>query len=157
MVVDLALGLGLAALVVAGSFVRHHFLLVRVAGASMEPTLHNGDRVLVHRIRPDRLRPGQVVVLASAPWIVKRVAAVPGDPVPSHPDHRVPPGSLFLLGDNHARSLDSRKLGYYPAATLLGVAFLVIGEIHPSLWCGFLSPMTQFGRAQRVGTPRQPP
>jgi signal peptidase I len=119
--IDLALAATFAVLVAAGCVLRHHYLLVRVEGESMEPTLHNGDRLLVRRVRAERLRIGQVVVLTAAPWIVKRVAAIPGDPVPWRPDLMVPAGALVLLGDNRARSLDSRKLGYFATDNLLGV------------------------------------
>ncbi|WP_449063209.1 S26 family signal peptidase [Planomonospora algeriensis] len=57
--------------------------------------------------------------------VVKRVAAVPGDPVPASVPRRpgevsVPEGFLVLLGDNPARSLDSRHLGRIPAAGVIG-------------------------------------
>ena len=52
--------------------------------------------------------------------VIKRAAAVPGDPVPigvaavlEAPDILVPPGRLVLLGDNPTRSHDSRHTGYF--------------------------------------------
>jgi signal peptidase I len=61
-------------------------------------------------------------------WMIKRVAAGPGDPVPREPgsvltgsaDDRVPPGRLVLVGDNRGVSLDSRRLGYFPVERILG-------------------------------------
>ena len=61
-------------------------------------------------------------------WLVKRAAAVPGDPVPraavpalAEVDHDVvPAGVLVLLGDNAARSDDSRRYGYVAANRLVG-------------------------------------
>lgn len=144
----------LAAAVAAGWFltgsVAHRWVTVTVHGGSMEPTYHDGDGVLVRRT--DRVRAGHVVVLeapagdrrwprppvparsgptalAGRRWIIKRVAAAPGDPVPltvrdSVPatDLRVPLGRLVLLGDNPAGSLDSRQVGYFPTNRVLGVA-----------------------------------
>lgn len=65
-------------------------------------------------------------------WLIKRVAAAPGDPVPrptvpalAHTaDGRVHPGRLVLLGDNAAGSFDSRQLGSFPADRVLGVVIL---------------------------------
>jgi signal peptidase I len=56
--------------------------------------------------------------------VVKRVAAVPGDPVPAGiavPDVRVPAGQLVLLGDNPAESADSRQYGYVPENEVIGM------------------------------------
>ncbi|MFD0636041.1 S26 family signal peptidase [Catenulispora yoronensis] len=120
--------------------VRRRTLVVTVTGPSMEPTLHEGDRLLARRVPLARIRIGDVVVIGSPdlatgpdyrsagggrflvthPWVVKRAAAVPGDPVPKDrvpalsavPEQHVPPGKLVLLGDG-ALSMDSRQLGYY--------------------------------------------
>lgn len=114
----------LAAAAGAVLLLRRRFVAVRVEGPSMEPTLRTGDLVLVRRIPLDRVRRGQVVVVArpAAPghprWLVKRVFAIPGDPVPRA--GRVPPGSLFVLGDNPDRSYDSRQFGYFGADALIG-------------------------------------
>ena len=62
-------------------------------------------------------------------WLIKRVAALPGDPVPrdgvpalrSVTEERVPPGQVVLLGDNRRCSVDSRQLGYFPLECILGV------------------------------------
>ncbi len=122
---------------------------VTVRGKSMEPACHEGERVLVRRA--GRPRPGQVVVveawglggewhdpplqsrdgpvaLSRRHWLIKRVAAIPGDPVPRNAvpaladalEDRVPSGRLVLLGDNHEASFDSRQLGYFPADRVLG-------------------------------------
>ncbi|MFF4951430.1 S26 family signal peptidase [Streptomyces chattanoogensis] len=58
-------------------------------------------------------------------WVVKRVAAVPGEPVPIPVRSRVqgtvvPQGSFVALGDNPADSVDSRHHGYLPLHTILG-------------------------------------
>lgn len=124
-----------AALLLAAGFgvwmMRRRLVIVTVRGASMEPTLHHGDRLLIRVLPPSRLSTGQVVVLAGRggahDWIIKRLAAMPGEPVPHNrvpaiPDARVPGGCLILLGDNAARSRDSRDEGYFPVDSVLGVA-----------------------------------
>jgi signal peptidase I len=122
------LGLGLTALLA----VRRFLVVVTVHGASMEPTFHHGDRVLVRRHRTPRA--GQIVVVKPVTpgpqrWLIKRVASIPGDPVPRDripalidvAESHVPPDRLVLLGDNAATSYDSRQTGYFPTAHLLGV------------------------------------
>ncbi len=56
------------------------------------------------------------------------MAAIPGDPRPlvlptdgPAGGQVVPAGRLVVLGDNLARSLDSRQIGYIPAERVLGV------------------------------------
>ncbi|MFE6099209.1 S26 family signal peptidase [Streptomyces laurentii] len=124
------LTLALAGIVLLG----RRLVVVTVRGESMRPAHRDGDRLLVRR-GPGRPRRGDVVVLVppgarhSRHWIVKRVAAAPGDRVPrgdvpaltAVPEARVPPGHLVLLGDNPPASIDSRQVGYFPADTLLGV------------------------------------
>lgn len=118
--------------------VRRRFLVVRVAGTSMVPAYLPGDRVLVRRTAGTALRRGQVVVfhhgppprrrLAGGLWQIKRVAAVPGDPVPDQvspavgakPGAVVPDGRLVVLGDG-TDSRDSRHWGYLPMDRVLGV------------------------------------
>jgi len=127
-----------AAAVGALVWVRSRFIAVRVVGTSMEPTLREGAWVLVRRVPLRRVRRGQVVVFAplhrigaaeDPPWLIKRVAALPGDPMPAgvrSPDELVPPGQFAVLGDNTQRSYDSRTGGLFPAGALLGVAVRVL-------------------------------
>lgn len=84
--------------------------LVRVAvtGASMEPTLRDGDRIL---IRPTAaVRCGDVVVAelpgGRGPGVKRVCGAVAG--------------GWWLLGDNPGASTDSRHFGAVPAETVLG-------------------------------------
>ncbi|MER6508659.1 S26 family signal peptidase [Nonomuraea sp. NPDC001636] len=117
------------------AWLRLRYLVVTVEGDSMLPTYQPGERVLVRRARPTRVRTGQVVVLArmadegETRWIIKRLAAVPGDPIPREqipalrdaPGTQVPAGRLVVVGDNPAQSFDSRVSGYLRADRLLGV------------------------------------
>lgn len=126
---------------------RRRLVVVTVDGLSMSPTLRSGDRVLVLRRHGTRVARGQVVVieqpehghgwsrlprpdgrLAGRRWYIKRVAAVPGEPVPAparaavdaDSSGVVPEGKLVVLGDND-RSDDSKQWGYFPADRVLGV------------------------------------
>ncbi|MGI5174844.1 S26 family signal peptidase [Dactylosporangium sp. CA-152071] len=136
----------LAGAVLLGRCLARRLVAVTVHGASMEPTYRDGDRVLVRRGGTPAV--GQVVVVEypsldgtwhlpllpdGAPadevgrrrWLIKRVAAVPGDPVPRDrvpalAGERVPPGMVVLLGDNPGSSFDSRRMGYFSGARVLG-------------------------------------
>jgi signal peptidase I len=126
---------------------RRKIAVVTVRGLSMQPTLNAGDRLLIRRVSADRLRTGQIVVIerphqdgasagrpqnwppAGHDWLIKRLAALPGEPTPAlmltapAPDAQlmVPAGQLAVLGDNLPCSLDSRLLGYIAAERVLGV------------------------------------
>ncbi|MFJ5720537.1 S26 family signal peptidase [Streptomyces sp. NPDC093149] len=126
------------------ALLRGRWVVVTVRGASMQPTLRGGDRLLVRR-GPVRAV-GELAVLGRAvmgpeepayfEWIIKRVAAVPGDAIPRDsvpsladvPETTVPSGRLVLLGDNRAQSFDSRRFGYYSAEEVLGVVVRPLGR-----------------------------
>ncbi len=141
LVVLAALAAVVALVALAG--VRRRFAVVRVFGPSMIPTYRPGDGVLVRRTGGSALRRGQVVVfqprrdgwtteplpgLRETRWMLKRIVAVPGDPVPDEvldqvgasPGATVPPGRLVVRGDG-TDSQDSRHWGYLPADRVLGV------------------------------------
>lgn len=144
----------LAATAGAVTIVRRRYLLVTVRGPSMEPTLRNGDRVLVRRSRLGVIAAGDLVVFEESPrqprrrarrarharpaWVIKRVRAAPGDPVPTADvpalagvDHAVvPASSLVVLGDNPGLSHDSRAYGYLDGSRVFGV---VLRELRPTL------------------------
>ncbi|MBK7859995.1 MAG: S26 family signal peptidase [Archangiaceae bacterium] len=133
-------GVVLAALFTLASLARRRLMVVRVEGDSMLPALRDADLRLAWRIFPGR--PGlqqlrhQVVVFRllehqrfeELSHLVKRVAAVEGDPVPPQVRHAlaldpgatVPQGHVAVLGD-HPRSQDSRHLGFIAAGQLVGV------------------------------------
>ncbi len=92
------------------------WVLARVTGPSMSPTVRHGDRLLVRRVRRSgRVRPGEVV-LARFPTrpdllVVKRV-------------RRAVPGGHWVEGDNPLVGDDSRAFG--PA--------VVVGRVVLRLW-----------------------
>lgn len=121
-----------------------------VRGHSMEPSLLDGDRLVVDRIAyaVSEVARFDVVVLRypADPSVdfVKRVVGLPGDRVALSdgrlylngvvaeeaflhvPDHAsmqetvVPEGSYFVLGDNRPISCDSREFGLVPATHMKG-------------------------------------
>ncbi|GAA0922429.1 S26 family signal peptidase [Virgisporangium aurantiacum] len=121
---------------------RRRLVVVTVRGASMAPTLRDGDRVMVRRTPGARVRRGQIVVLEHPDadgkyriqardrriWMIKRCTAAAGDPVPAGipercrtVDGRVPSGVLTVLSDNLSHPNDSRKFGFLPHDRVLGV------------------------------------
>lgn len=135
----------LAIAIVMLAALRWRYAIVTVQGESMEPALLDGDQVLVRRCGVGKLRTDQLVVFREpdpdgllprrrparltganhGDWIVKRVAAVPGEPVPQvvrkvvGPTAVVPPRSIVVLADAVA-SVDSRVWGLVPASCVLG-------------------------------------
>jgi len=95
----------------------------------MEPTLVDGDRVLVDlwTLRRRAPRPGEVVVL-SGPGdepLVKRVAREPYFGSETYPPPTIPSESalepaFIVLGDNRGASRDSREFGRVPQHCLRG-------------------------------------
>jgi type IV secretory pathway protease TraF len=120
---------GLAALGVVA--VRRSLIVVDVHGASMEPTYAGGSRLLA--VRSAVASRGQVIVLrhrrlAESPgasaYLIKRLAALPGDPVPASVRATVgvevvPAGQCVVLGDN-TDSVDSRSWGFVPLSDVVG-------------------------------------
>jgi len=100
-----------------------------VAGPSMEPTLQEGDRVLVDLItlRGRLPRTGEVVVL-SGPGdedMVKRIAREPYPAEAPYPASILAPYSPLepdfgVLGDNPDQSRDSRAFGRVPRHRIRG-------------------------------------
>jgi signal peptidase I len=134
-----------------------------VYGQSMEPSLHDNERVIVDKVSYHMRRPsrGDIVVfpVEGEPLpLIKRVIGLPGDtveiregrvwvnnavldePYASGPTvgnmarMQVPPGKVFVMGDNRAPggSLDSRRLGPISLNKLVGRARLAIWP--PTVW-----------------------
>lgn len=129
-----------------------HLFVVQVSvvkGSSMEPCLHDGDRLVVDRVTYSlaEVQRGDVVVLRyprnPAVDFVKRIVALPGDRVEMHDgtlfvngaprdsygciqDRQelalltVPDGNYFVLGDNRPISCDSRDFGLVAQELLKG-------------------------------------
>ena len=92
------------------------WVVARVAGPSMTPTLRSGDRLLVRRVRgPGAVREGDVVLarFPSRPelLVVKRV-------------RRAVDGGHWVQGDNPFVTDDSRAFG----------AAVVVGRVVGRLW-----------------------
>ena len=85
-----------------------------VRGCSMEPTIMDLDMIIVYRL--GEAKPGDIVV-AKAPeplgLVAKRVTDIQGD-------------SVYLLGDNHNNSRDSRHFGPVSRDDIVGVIILII-------------------------------
>lgn len=146
LLVALVLALAIRAFVVE-SFV--------VDGVSMEPVLHDGERLLVDKLTyrwraPQRF---DVVVfrypLDPSRDFVKRVIGLPGETVEIregrvyvdgrplaepyvaerapdfYPPVTVPPGHVFVLGDNRPHSDDSRSGWTVPIRDIIGRAWFV--------------------------------
>jgi signal peptidase I len=124
----------------------------QVTGFSMEPRIESDEFVLINALAyrfgpPQR---GDIIAFRherSAPSVyLKRVIGVPGDrieivrgsvsvngaplaePYVAFPDARsfppvtVPPAAYYVLGDNRAKSDDSRAWGFVPASDVIGRA-----------------------------------
>ncbi|HJR81706.1 MAG TPA: signal peptidase I [Anaerolineales bacterium] len=127
---------------------------VRVDGFSMNPTLQNGEYILVNRLAYKLGEPvrGDIVVF-SFPMdpkqdLIKRVIGLPGETI-SVQDGKVlvnglpldepyiaappiynntwvvPEGQLFVLGDNRNESKDSHEWGMLPMENVVGRAILI--------------------------------
>lgn len=115
-----------AALVLARRFVTRF----EVSGESMTPALNPGDFLICESLSSTLglIRKGNMVVIESPAEpglrVIKRVAGVEGDIINSdvNPQITIPPGHLFVLGDNPGRSTDSRTLGPVPTASVVAVA-----------------------------------
>ena len=117
---------------------------IRVRGDSMTPTLQNGDYCVVVPVLFGRsvIARGSVVVF----WApgdphnpsIKRVRGVPGDCMPvssvsrrlkceaSQLSKSAASGAYFMVGDNTARSFDSRTYGFVEHQAVLGQAVAIV-------------------------------
>ncbi len=131
-----------------------------VRGASMEPTLHNGERLIANKISyrfesPER---GEIIIFRPPIEIkrnyIKRIIGVPGDkieiingevflneekleePYVKYKSFEnlsafiVPPDSYFVLGDNRSNSSDSRYWGFVPRKNIVAKAWVVFWPLN---------------------------
>lgn len=116
---------------------------VLCVGDSMVPTLFNNDVVLAENITVNyrSLQKGDVVVARSpthpTQFVCKRLVAMEGDRVYDDysKQHSIPKGHVWLEGDNHDNSNDSRHYGPVPAGLVVRRVFF---KIWPFLDFGFL-------------------
>jgi signal peptidase I len=128
---------------------------IRVESISMQPTLYEGDFVIVNKVAykvgtPSR---GDVIIFHFPPDpgrepYIKRIIGLPGDQIhitggkvyvndqplrepyikapPAYEGSwTVPEGSLFVLGDNRNNSSDSHSWGMVPVENVIGKAEVV--------------------------------
>ncbi len=125
---------------------------VRVENISMQPTLHEGEFILVNKLayRLGDFQRGDIIVFHHDPTedYIKRVIGLPGDTVDVRDGHvyinnqmitehyiaapphytgswKVPQGQIFVLGDNRNQSSDSHQWGYVPENTVVGRALVI--------------------------------
>ena len=128
---------------------------VRVDGFSMNPTLQDGEYVLVSKVsyRLGEPQHGDIIVFEfpggqPAQDLIKRIIGLPGDVIEvrqkmvyvngqpleepyiaAAPNYsgtwQVPEGFLFVLGDNRNDSSDSHSWGMLPIANVIGKAILI--------------------------------
>lgn len=143
--------------IVGGLMIMLLFLpVLEVSGSSMEPTLQDGDILVLYK--PNVIRPGELCgMYAKDRLILKRVIALPGDVVTmddtgnvyvngtelqepyvskkalgtcdlSFP-FTVPDNSLFVMGDHRETSIDSR-------CSLIGCVKMnqVMGQVVARIW-----------------------
>ena len=134
----------------------------KVEGFSMEPTLNDGQYLLINKIGLHFQQPrrGDIIVfeypLDTTKNFVKRVIGLPGDTVEVRAGQTfidgklinepfikspetgpqvpvlIPPGNYFVMGDNRNNSSDSRMWGMLPAKDIIGEAW--VSYWPPSAW-----------------------
>ncbi|MCA9938664.1 MAG: signal peptidase I [Anaerolineales bacterium] len=133
----------------------------RIEGHSMEPTLHEGEYVLINKLSYylDEPQRGDIIVLKfpndESRDFIKRIIGIPGDHIEigdgqvkvngvtlEEPYIKAPPNysgswivpadNFFVLGDNRNNSHDSHSWSFLPRRDVLGKAWLIYWG--PSDW-----------------------
>jgi len=142
------------------------FEVILVEGSSMLPTLTEGDRLIVSKAEYRLFQPenGDIVVFRNSDGLrenyIKRVIGVSGDQIEiingmvyidgqalnepyileegfdQFPKTVVPPGTVFVLGDNRNHSRDSRNpyVGFVDLENVIGKARLRIWPLPQINW-----------------------
>jgi len=126
-----------------------------VEGPSMEPNLWAGEKVLIGKVEYYFSKPkrGDIVIVRFPDRdedIIKRVIATQGERISvsggsvfingvklvepytqaladrDSPEVTVPPGTIFVMGDNRNNSHDSRDVGPIPLSDVLGRAYDIV-------------------------------
>lgn len=160
-------------------YIRYNLIMVSVRGTSMAPNLRPGDRILVRRDAIGSLRVGDLVVFrtpefhaarnsfrdgrylfSETRWSIKRLVALPGDPVPksirasTHGISHVPADMYVVIGDNYDRSTDSRHWGFLPKSQIIGSTVHCFPRSHASFSIAKLpGSMSAFSDLLSVVTP----
>lgn len=130
------------------------FARVRVINISMQPTLYEGNVLLVNKLayKLGTMHTGDVIIFHNPNFLeedyIKRLIGKPGDvvkvesgivyingtplaePYIAQPPYyagewEVPESSVFVLGDNRNSSSDSHSWGFVPVEDLVGKALLI--------------------------------
>jgi signal peptidase I len=131
-----------------------------VRGASMEPTLHNNERLIADKISYRFESPKRSEIIIFKPPLeikrnyIKSIIGIPGDKIEiikgeiylndnklednyvkykSYEDVSailVPDDSFFVLGDNRSNSSDSRYWGFVPRKNVVGKAWVVFWPLN---------------------------
>jgi signal peptidase I len=128
-------GVFLLFLLAIAIFFYKSFWTISVQGPSMEPTLDNGDRLLITKAYwlVGSIQKNDIVVAhrpGSDEIIIKRVLALGGERVEyslqpkahsiAEGPYIVPAGHVYLIGDNRPVSEDSQVFGAVPLENVIG-------------------------------------
>ncbi len=119
------------------AFVARTFLFAPyiVEGASMEPTLHNNEKIFVNKFNlTDRFKRGEIVIIKGKKEnYVKRIIGLPGDQIEMKNDQLFINGVFFkesYLSQNRklAEQIGSRLTGDFGPITVPKNKFFVMGD-----------------------------
>jgi len=104
-----------------------------VSGASMEPTLMDGELVVFYRLDQEYHK-GDIVIIHRGDNLeyIKRIAAVEGETIEQADESEafeIPKDCVYVLGDNLEKSRDSREFGVVKESEITGRVFLHAGMV----------------------------